>query len=190
MTRWDTPDTGAASNGAAAAHKAAAEAPPAGGGGANGLYPIGRLAREAGVSTRTVRYYEEIGLLRVARRYAGGRRVFDGDALQRLHFISRLKGLGFSLEEIRHLNDVFELKRSTADMLIVLDRQLEAHLVTLEQRMRELAALRGDIAEYRAHIRARRRELAAQDGALPDNGALLDNGAAPEVGGRPATHNA
>lgn len=160
MTQWDATDSMAPSTAA----QATAKAPPTeGDGAAAALYPIGRLAREAGVSTRTVRYYEEIGLLRVARRYAGGRRVFDGDALQRLHFISRLKGLGFSLEEIRHLNDVFELKRSTADMLVVLDDQLAAHLATLEQRMRELAALRNDITEYRTHIRARRQELAAAD---------------------------
>lgn len=120
-----------------------------------GTYPIGRLAREAGVSTRTVRYYEEIGLLRTARRYSGGRRVFDGDALQRLRFIGRLKSLGFPLQEISHLNDVFELKRSTADMLVELDRQLESHQSTLEHRMRELSALRGDIANYREHIRLR-----------------------------------
>jgi DNA-binding transcriptional MerR regulator len=155
MTHWDAPES------VADAHATTAKAPSAPDDAvAPALYPIGRLAQEAGVSTRTVRYYEEIGLLRVARRYAGGRRVFDSDALQRLHFISRLKGLGFSLEEIRHLNDVFELNRSTADMLVVLDNQLEAHLATLEQRMRELAALRNDITEYRAHIRARRQVLA------------------------------
>ena len=43
--------------------------------------PIGALARQAGVSTRTVRYYEEIGLLETARWFAGGRRVFEADAL-------------------------------------------------------------------------------------------------------------
>ena len=177
MTHTDTPES------------AAAKTQPDNNGAADAaLYPIGRLAREAGVSTRTVRYYEEIGLLRLARRYAGGRRVFDGDALQRLHFISRLKGLGFSLEEIRHLNDVFELNRSTADMLVLLDAQLEAHLATLAQRMQELAALREDMTQYRAHIQARHEELAAPDAASQPGGSQR-NGTTPH-GRRPAAHSA
>ena len=120
-----------------------------------GLLPIGTLARLAGVSTRTVRYYEEIGLLNSAKRYAGGRRVFDGDALQRLRFIGRLKTLGFSLEEISHLNEVFALHRSTGEMLGELDRHLGMHLETLASRLRELSALREDLEGYRGRIRSR-----------------------------------
>jgi DNA-binding transcriptional MerR regulator len=119
------------------------------------LYPIGALARIAGVSTRTVRYYEEIRLLETARRFSGGRRVFGADALERLRFIGRLTRLGFSLNEIRHLNEVFSLERSTAQMLQVLDDQLARHGAELDERLHELAALRGDLRAYRRHIRAR-----------------------------------
>ena len=133
----------------------------------NGHYPIGKLARLAGVSTRTVRYYEEIGLLRVARRYAGGRRVFDADALQRMRFIGRLKALGFSLDEIGHLNHVFELSRSTAEMLRVLDGKFDQHLATLDTRLRELTALRDDIGAYRTHIRRRLAQLGHQASSQP-----------------------
>lgn len=127
-----------------------------------GDYPIGTLARLAGVSTRTVRYYEEIGLLTTARRFAGGRRVFGEDALQRLKFIGRLKSLGFSLEEIKHLNEVFALHRSTAEMLAVLDKQLAAHLESLAARMSELSRLRRDLLAYRQRIRARLAVLRTQ----------------------------
>jgi DNA-binding transcriptional MerR regulator len=120
-----------------------------------GDHPIGVLARMAGVSTRTVRYYEEIGLLATARRFAGGRRVFGEDALQRLKFIGRLKGLGFSLEEIKHLNEVFALHRSTAEMLAVLDKQLAAHLQSLAARMADLTRLRQELLAYRQRIRSR-----------------------------------
>lgn len=119
------------------------------------LIPIGTLAQSAGVSTRTVRYYEEIGLLPIAKRFAGGRRVFSNEALQRLQFISRLKTLGFSLDEIRHLNDVFEVDRSTKDMLIALDELLGGHLATLEQRLQELQTLKTEIGTYRSHIQKR-----------------------------------
>ncbi|HKI98889.1 MAG TPA: MerR family transcriptional regulator [bacterium] len=126
--------------------------------------PIGSLARAAGVSTRTVRYYEEIGLLRTARRYAGGRRVFGPDALERLRFIGRLKRLGFTLEEIAELNEVFELQRSTQAMLGVLDGKLGQHLEVLDEQMRELARLREDLLSYRQHIRNRLAGLAAKAG--------------------------
>jgi DNA-binding transcriptional MerR regulator len=118
-------------------------------------YPIGSLARLAGVSTRTIRYYEEIGLLTTARRFAGGRRVFGEDALQRLKFIARLKRLGFALEEIRHLNEVFALHRSTGEMLDLLDRQLAGHVASLDLQMGELARLKKDLLAYRQRIRAR-----------------------------------
>ncbi|MEE8435059.1 MAG: MerR family transcriptional regulator [bacterium] len=121
-------------------------------------YPIGNLAREAGVSTRTIRYYEEIGLLKTARRYAGGRRVFPSDALERLRFIGRLKRLGFSLEEIGELNDVFEMRQSTAAMLGVLDRQLENHLNTIDEQLAELSRLRDDLTLYRERISGRMRQ--------------------------------
>lgn len=120
-----------------------------------GLYPIGLLARKAGVSTRTVRYYEEIGLLETARRYAGGRRVFEGDALERLRFIGRLKRLGFPLEEIRELNEVFALHRSTGTLLVALERKLSAHLQDIGGQMANLVRVRKDLTSYRARIQGR-----------------------------------
>ncbi|HEX7928632.1 MAG TPA: MerR family transcriptional regulator [bacterium] len=125
-------------------------------------YPIGSLAKLADVSTRTVRYYEEIGLLTTARRFAGGRRVFAEDALQRLRFIGRLKRLGFALEEIKHLNEVFALHRSTGDMLTVLDKQLATHLDVLNVQISELAGLKKDLLTYRQRIRSRLAVLRSQ----------------------------
>lgn len=124
-----------------------------------GSYPIGTLASEAGVSTRTIRYYEEIGLLKTARRFAGGRRVFPSDALERLRFIGRLKRLGFSLEEISELNDVFEMGGSTTAMLGVLDQQLESHMNTIDEQLAELSTLRNDLNHYRERIGGRLGQL-------------------------------
>ena len=117
-------------------------------------YVIGELARLAEVSTRTIRYYEETGLLDTARRFSGGRRAFNSDALERLRFIGRLKRLGLSLEEIRHLNEVFA-ESSTRVMRGELDLLLGRHLNTIDERLRELRALRGEITAYRRRIRAR-----------------------------------
>ena len=121
-------------------------------------YPIGHLARQAGVSTRTVRYYEEIGLLNTARRFAGGRRVFDADALERLRFIGRLKRLGFSLAEISHLNEVFSMHRDdhpTKAMLQALDTHLHNHLQTVDEQIAELETLREDLQSYSLRVRTR-----------------------------------
>ena len=63
---------------------------------------IGELAREAGTTPRTVRYYEEIGLLAPCDRSAGAHREYDETDLGRLRELLRLKSmLGLSLEELR-----------------------------------------------------------------------------------------
>jgi DNA-binding transcriptional MerR regulator len=160
--------------------RAAARRPSAAGV-AGAALPIGSLARQAGVSTRTVRYYEEIGLLRTARRYAGGRRVFDADALERLRFIGRLKRLGFSLEEIAELNQVFELQRSTRAMLHALDGKLSQRLESLDEQMRELVRLQAELLAYRGHIRRRLADLPAPAGRTPAGPRSIEP--LPEAGG-------
>ncbi len=119
------------------------------------LFSVGELARQAQVSPRTIRYYEEVGLLNSARRYAGGRRVFNGDALQRLRFIGRLKRLGLTLKEISHLNEVFAVQQSTGDMLSAFDGLLEQHLASISESVKELTALREEIGAYQGHVQER-----------------------------------
>jgi DNA-binding transcriptional MerR regulator len=62
---------------------------------------IGELAEKSGRTERTLRFYEELGLLVPASRTKGGFRLYDPDALLRIHWISRLQELGFSLPEIK-----------------------------------------------------------------------------------------
>ena len=73
------------------------------------MWPIAQVCERTGLSPRTVRYYEEIGLLPGVRRSEGGRRVYGPDELERLGFISRLKALGLSLSEIGELNAVYAI---------------------------------------------------------------------------------
>lgn len=65
-------------------------------------YKIGELAKLTGLTTRTLRYYEELELIRSARTQ-GGQRVFDSRCPTRLNIIESLKLAGFSLLEIRHI---------------------------------------------------------------------------------------
>jgi DNA-binding transcriptional MerR regulator len=62
---------------------------------------IGEVARRSGVSAKTLRYYEDIGLVEPARRSPSGYREFDEDVLERLAFIRSSQALGLSLGEIR-----------------------------------------------------------------------------------------
>ncbi len=116
---------------------------------------IGEVCAELQLSARTVRYYEELGLLPGVRRRAAGRRVFGPDELERLRFIQRLKALGLSLAEIRELNAVHGIAGSTRAMLARLDELLGQQLHEIESRMAELARLRDEIAKYRGRVTSR-----------------------------------
>jgi DNA-binding transcriptional MerR regulator len=68
-----------------------------------GTMVIGELARRAGVSPRTVRFYEALGLLPAPPRSEGGYRLYGEDDLRRLRFVRRARELGLPLREIRRL---------------------------------------------------------------------------------------
>jgi DNA-binding transcriptional MerR regulator len=126
---------------------------------------IREVCAKTGLSARTVRYYEELGLLPGVRRRAGGRRVYGADELERLRFITRLKALGLALEEIGELNAVHAIGGSTRAMLDRLDQLLARHLRELDSRIGELDSLRDQIRKYRDHVAERADALAAGEGA-------------------------
>ncbi len=123
------------------------------------LRTISQVQQDTGLSARTLRYYEELGLLPGVRRRAGGRRVYGPDEVERIHFIQRLKKLGLSLAEIKELNAIYGIAGSTDAMLGKLDQVLEHHTREVESRIQELEALRGEIGQYRQRIRGRIRAL-------------------------------
>lgn len=142
--------------GEAAGKSAASAGPP--------QWSIGEVCRRSGLSPRTVRYYEELGLLPGVRRRNGARRVYGGDELERLGFIQRLKALGLTLQEIKELNSLYALAGSTHAMLEHLSGLLDAHLAGLDARIDELVALRGEMNRYREHIAGRIESLVADSG--------------------------
>ena len=110
-----------------------------------------------------MRYYEELGLLPGVRRRQAGRRVYGEDELERLRFISRLKALGLSLQEIGGLNAVYGIEGSTRAMLERLDQLLTRHLGGLDARIAELGALRDEIGKYRDHVATRADALRGEE---------------------------
>ncbi len=117
---------------------------------------IGEIGERTGLSARTLRYYEELGLLPGVRRRSGGRRVYGDDEVERLRFIQRLKALGLSLAEIKELNAVYGIRGSTGAMLGRLEELLGRRLGELDARIGELQTLRGEIERYRENVATRR----------------------------------
>jgi DNA-binding transcriptional MerR regulator len=116
------------------------------------LHSVRHVCDQIGVSARTLRYYEELGLLPGVRRRSGGRRAYGHDEIERLRFIQRLKSLGLSLQEIGELNAVYAIHGSTRAMLEKLRELLSQHLVGLEQKVEDLQTLQSEMKSYLDHI--------------------------------------
>jgi DNA-binding transcriptional MerR regulator len=106
---------------------------------------IGGLADRSGTNAPTIRYYEEIGLLRPADRQSGGQRTYGDADVKRLTFIRRCRDFGFSIEQVRSLVALVEDRdRSCMDA-----RDLaQAHLTAVRARLTELKALERSIAGF------------------------------------------
>ncbi len=118
-------------------------------------YKIGQLADLVRVSTRTIRYYEEIGLLNSIKRMEGGKRVYTDRDYQRLQFIKRLKHLGLTLAEMQELEDLYQIHRTNKKVLPRLLELLEGHVEKIEERVRNLEKLRSEILNYHERIRTK-----------------------------------
>jgi DNA-binding transcriptional MerR regulator len=122
-------------------------------------YSIGYLAKTAGLTSRTIRYYEERGLLDSIKRVEGGRRVYTEDDLRRLKFVKRLKLLGLTLAEMEELAEIYWIDRTNKKVLPRLMELLDRHCEETDKRIKSLAKLKGEIREYRERIRKKLMDL-------------------------------
>lgn len=116
-------------------------------------YQIGELANSLELSPRTIRYYEEIGLLDSVKRIEGTRRVYTDKDLQRLKFVKRLKDLGLTLSEMLELEDIYQIHRTNRKVLPRLLELLDNHTAKIDERISSLIRLKKDILNYREKIR-------------------------------------
>ena len=114
---------------------------------------IGEIAKSLEMSQRTIRYYEEIGLLNSVKRMEGGKRIYTGDDLRRLKLIKRLKVLGLTLSEMYELEALWSIQKSNQVVLKRLMELLGGHLKNLDERIADLNILRNEIVEYQGRIR-------------------------------------
>ncbi len=111
---------------------------------------IGELAKRAGVTPQTLRYYERLGLLGPPPRSSSGYRRYDERAWRDLVFIKRAQALGFSLDEIKEVLTIARAGRAPCQRVLEL---AERHVAELERRLSELAALRDRLATALARWR-------------------------------------
>src|SRR4030065_2435094 len=116
---------------------------------------IGELAKKLEMSQRTIRYYEEIGLLNSIRRMERGRRVYTDADLRRLKLIKRLKIMGLTLSDMQELEAIWTIEKSNDKVLKRLLELMGNHLKRLEDRIADLDILRNEIIEYQERIRSK-----------------------------------
>jgi DNA-binding transcriptional MerR regulator len=119
---------------------------------------ISELAKQSGVPAKTIRYYESIGLLPAPDRADNNYRHYTSAILDRLRFIASARSLGFTLSDISDL--LIARDSGEAPCERVLDA-LDAQLVSLDQHIADLLALREDLRTLRAEGERRPRDMGA-----------------------------
>src|SRR3982074_432954 len=102
---------------------------------------IGALAERTGITAPTIRYYEEIGLLRSADRQSGGQRVYGDADVKHLTFIRRCREFGFSIDQVRSL-------------VALVQDPLSSCVDARDLAQEHLAAAPGELSEWQALQRA------------------------------------
>jgi MerR family transcriptional regulator, copper efflux regulator len=104
---------------------------------------VGQAAKKSGLPAKTLRYYEEIGLVE-PQRLENGYRDYNDDDLARLKFLGRARSLGFSIEDCRNLLSLCDDdQRSSRDVKAI----AKAHLDSIERKITELETMKNVLAK-------------------------------------------
>jgi DNA-binding transcriptional MerR regulator len=110
-------------------------------------YTISQLAKEFGITTRTIRFYEEKGLLAPHRN--GKQRIYSNADRVHLTLILRGKRLGFSLDESRELIDRYNPDHGNVEQLRHLLRKIDEKEAQLQNQLHDISAMQQDLADVR-----------------------------------------
>lgn len=111
---------------------------------------IGHVARDSGVSAKTIRYYESIGLIEPAKRTESGYRTYSEKDVQTLRFVHHARNLGFSVKDVSMLLDLWRNQhRASADVKAL----ATAHIEAVDRKIRELERMRDTLLDltHRCH---------------------------------------
>ena len=132
------------------------------------LSQIGGVAERLGVSTRTIKYYEELGLVSPENRSPGGFRLYNASDIERLRRILRLKGMGFSLAAIREFLAVRDAAQEatrervlaeTTEHLRSREREVAQRIAKTREDLKSAEALREELRRDISLCESRMREL-------------------------------
>lgn len=112
---------------------------------------IGELAERTGLSVKTLRYYEQVGVIDVADRTPGGYRTYDAGVLERIRFVRSAQAVGLTLGEIREIVAFRERGQSPCAHVLGV---LETHAAEVDRRIRELRQLRRELGALAGRARA------------------------------------
>ncbi len=129
---------------------------------------IGEAAASAGVPPKTIRYYEDIGLIAPAGRSEGNYRVYSEREVHMLRFVQRARSLGFTVQDCRQLLALYrDPGRASADVKAMAERRIQE----LDRKLAELTSIRQTLAGLVEHCHGDQRpdcpilaDLAAADG--------------------------
>jgi Cu(I)-responsive transcriptional regulator len=104
---------------------------------------VGEAAKRCRLPVKTIRYYEEIGLV-VPRRQENGYRAYDEAGVHKLRFLQRARGLGFSIDDCRSLLSLYEdTSRASADVKAI----AQARLADIRRKIEELETLHATLSD-------------------------------------------
>lgn len=113
------------------------------------IISIGDLAKSIGVTTRTLRYWEEVGIIESEERADGANRGYSPYFVRRIKFIMKLKYMGLTIKEMQDLYTAYGEAKETNQMIPKLVAILDKHTRMVDAKIAQLNSLRNEIVEYR-----------------------------------------
>lgn len=113
---------------------------------------ISDLAKILRITTRTIRLYEQMGLVNPPRRTEGGIRLYEKADIRRFKMVLKVKALGLSLQEIKELADIYSREQLPEKIMPRLIELLNSHIDKIKKRVGQLQSLERDISDYKKKI--------------------------------------
>lgn len=120
----------------------------------SGLLQVGQLAKIVGKTVRAIHLYEDLGLLKPAERSKGRFRLYEKDAIERVRWISKLQGAGFSLPELREILRAHETTATAKEAARRLADAYQAKLREVENKLRDLRRIERELGASLAFLEA------------------------------------
>ena len=119
------------------------------------IIPIGELAKSIGLTTRTLRYWEEVGIIESEERAGGANRGYSPYFVRRIKFIMKLKDMGLTIKEMQDLYVAYGEAKETNQMIPKLFAILDKHTRMVDEKIEKLHSLKKEIIEYRERMATR-----------------------------------